>query len=71
MSVIVDTHKTEKVKIRSTSYRKVRALAEQTNQSALDVLDQAVENYRRQLLFEEADARYEALQRDPAVSLRP
>jgi hypothetical protein len=67
MSTAVNAKKTENIRIRSNSYQKVRTLAEQTEQSALDILDQAVETYRRQLLFDEADAKYAALQRDPQV----
>jgi hypothetical protein len=67
MSTAANAKKTENIRIRSTSYQKVRALAQRTQQSALDVLDQAVETYRRQLLFDEADAKYAALQRDPQV----
>lgn len=63
----VNTKKTENIRIRSASYQTIRVLAERTNQSALDVLDKAVEHYRRQWLFEEADAKFAALQRDPAV----
>lgn len=63
----VNTKKTENIRIRSASYQTVRVLAARTNQSALDVLDKAVEHYRRQCLFEEADAKFAALQGDPAV----
>ncbi|MEP7340752.1 MAG: toxin-antitoxin system protein [Acidobacteriota bacterium] len=40
----------------------IRALAEKTNLPAQEIVDRAVEELRRKLLFEEANAAYIALQ---------
>jgi hypothetical protein len=42
-------------------------LAEQTGSAMTDVLDAALENYRRQHFLEEADRAYTALAADPAA----
>lgn len=43
----------------------LRELAEQTGQSMTDVLDKALDAYRRKLFFEQLNAGYTALRADP------
>jgi len=45
----------------------IRALAEKTNLPTQEIVDRAVEELRRKLLFEEANAAYAALQEQPEV----
>ncbi len=40
-------------------------LAEQTGKTVQDILDQAVEDYRRKVFFEQLNADYAALKADP------
>jgi len=47
--------------------RTIRALAKKTNLPAHEVVERAVEELRRKLLFEEANAAYTALQEQPEV----
>ena len=47
------------------AHRKLKALAAQTNQPMIDVLDKALAAYQRQLFFEQLNAGYAALRRDP------
>ena len=52
------------VRMTRATHRKLKSLAAQTQQSMIDVLDQAVEAYRRQLFFQQLNAGYGALRRD-------
>jgi predicted transcriptional regulator len=47
--------------------RTIRALAKKTNLPAHEVVERAVEELRRKLLFEEANAAYATLQEQPEV----
>lgn len=56
---------TPTIPISETSRRTLCELAEQTGQSMTDVLDKALDVYRRQLFFEQLNAGYAALRADP------
>ena len=55
------------IAISTQAQRTIRALAKKTNLSAHEIVERAVEELRRKLLFEEANANYAALQEQPAV----
>jgi len=46
------------VRLSEASHEIVKALAEQTGQTMMDVLDKAVEAYQRKLFFEQLNAGY-------------
>src|SRR5437879_3497396 len=52
------------VRISEASHRILKELAEQTGQTMMDVLDKAVEAYRRKLFFEQMNAGYAELRAD-------
>lgn len=56
---------TPTIPISETAQRILRELAEQTGQSMTDVLDKALDAYRRKLFFEQLNAGYAALRADP------
>jgi predicted transcriptional regulator len=58
---------TTTVRISEDTRDKLRALSERSGESMQDVLDQAVEQYRRSRFFAEVDLAYAALRADPAV----
>ena len=53
------------IRIRESSYRILKELAEQTGQTMMDVLDKALDAYRRKLFFEQMNAGYAELRADP------
>jgi hypothetical protein len=53
------------IPISETSHQILKELAEQTGQSMTDVLDKALDAYRRKLFFEQLNAGYAALRADP------
>lgn len=53
------------VHISEASHRVLKELAEQTGQSAMEVLDKALDAYRRKLFFEQMNAGYAELRVDP------
>jgi hypothetical protein len=53
------------IPISETSHRILQELAEQTGQSMTDVLDKALDAYRRKLFFDQLNAGYAALRADP------
>jgi hypothetical protein len=53
------------VRISETSERLLKELAEQTGQTTMEVLDQALDTYRRKLFFEQMNAGYAELRADP------
>jgi hypothetical protein len=53
------------VRISETAHQILKALAEQTGQSIMEVLDKALDEYRRKLFFEQMNAGYAVLQADP------
>ncbi len=55
------------VRISEASHRILKELAEQTGQTMMDVLDKALDAYRRKLFFEQLNAGYAELQADPAA----
>src|SRR5436309_1936572 len=56
---------TPTVRISEASHRVLRELAEQTGQTMMDVLDKAIDAYRRKLFFEQLNAGYAELRADP------
>jgi hypothetical protein len=56
---------TPPIQLSETSHKMLQELAEQTGQSMSDVLDKALDAYRRKLFFEQLNAGYAALQADP------
>ena len=54
-----------KVRISEAAHRLLKELAEQTGQTTMDVLDKALDAYRRQLFFEQLNAGYAELRADP------
>src|SRR6266571_4528074 len=53
------------VRISEASHQILKALAKQTGQSMMDVLDKALDAYRRKLFFEQLNAGYAELRADP------
>ncbi len=53
------------VRIRAASHQRLKELADATGQTMMDVLDKAVEAYRRKLYFEQLNAGYAELRADP------
>jgi hypothetical protein len=53
------------VPISEASHRLLKELAEQTGQTMADVLDKALDAYRRKLFFEQLNAGYAELRADP------
>jgi hypothetical protein len=53
------------VRISEASYQLLNQLAEKTGQPAVDVLDQALDAYRRKLFYEQLNAGYAELRADP------
>ena len=53
------------VSISEASHQILKELAEQTGQTMMDVLDKALDAYRRKLFFEQMDAGYAELRADP------
>ena len=53
------------VPISEASYQLLKQLAEQTGQTTMDLLDQALDAYRRKLFFEQLNAGYAELRADP------
>jgi hypothetical protein len=45
----------------------LRELAEQTGQTMRDVIDKALDSYRRKIFFEQLNAAYAALRADPVA----
>jgi hypothetical protein len=56
---------TPTVRISEASHRILRELAEQTGQTMTEVLDKALDVYRRQVFFEQLNAGYAELRADP------
>ena len=54
-----------KVAIGSTSYKTLQELAARSGESIQEILDQAIEQYRRQKFLEEANKAYAALRNNP------
>ena len=55
------------VRISEASHQILKELAEQTGQTMMDVLDKALDAYRRKVFFEQLNAAYAALRADPAA----
>jgi hypothetical protein len=53
------------VQISETSHQILKAVAEQTGQTMMAVLDSALDAYRRKLFFDQMNAGYAELQADP------
>ena len=53
------------VRISETSHRILKELAGKTNQTMMDVLDKALDAYRRKLFFDQLNAGYAELRADP------
>jgi hypothetical protein len=56
---------TPEVNLSEASLLILRELAEQTGQSMSEILDKALDAYRRKLFFEQLNAGYAALRADP------
>src|SRR5947208_16080020 len=56
---------TTTVRISEATHRMLRELAERTGQTMTEVLDQALDAYRRKVFFDELNAGYAALRADP------
>src|SRR5262245_32924489 len=56
---------TPTVRISEASHQLLKGLAEQTGQSMMDVLDKALDAYRRKLFFDQMNAGYAELRSDP------
>ena len=56
---------TPTVGISEASHRILQELAERTGQSMTEVLDRALDAYRRKVFFEQLNAGYAALRADP------
>lgn len=53
------------VRVSEASHRILKDLAKQTGQTMMDVLDEALDAYRRKLFFEQMNAGYAELRADP------
>jgi translation elongation factor EF-Ts len=58
---------TPTVRISEASHQILRELAEQTGQTMMEVLDKALDAYRRKVFFEQLNAAYDALRADPVA----
>jgi hypothetical protein len=58
---------TPTVPISEPSHQILKELAEKTGQTMMDVLDKALDAYRRQVFFEQLNAAYAALRADPVA----
>jgi hypothetical protein len=58
---------TPTIPISEAGHRVLRELAEQTGQTMTEVLDRALDAYRRKVFFERLNAGYAALRQDPAA----
>jgi hypothetical protein len=56
---------TPTVRISAASHRLLKELAEQTGETMTDVLDKALDAYRRKVFFEQLNAGYAELRADP------
>jgi hypothetical protein len=56
---------TPTVRISQTSHQILKDLAEQTGQTMMEILDKALDAYRRKLFFEQMNAGYAELRADP------
>jgi hypothetical protein len=56
---------TPTVRISKASHRLLREMAEQTGQTMMEVLDKALDAYRRKLFFEQMNEGYAELRADP------
>jgi len=56
---------TPTIQITAAGHQMLRELAEQTGQTMMDILDKALDDYRRKLFFEGLAADYAALKADP------
>jgi predicted transcriptional regulator len=55
------------VQLSEAAQRMLRELAEQTGQTVSEILDKALDAYRRKLFFDELNAGYAALRADPVA----
>jgi hypothetical protein len=55
----------QQIELSEASHRILCEIAEKTGQSMTDVLDKALDAYRRKLFFEQLNAGYAALRADP------
>jgi hypothetical protein len=53
------------IPISERSNQLLKELADQTGQNSLDILDKALDNYRRKLFFEKMNAGYGEMRADP------
>ena len=53
------------IRISTETHQKVRELAKTDGESMQNVIDKAIEDYRRQRFLEEANRQYAALRADP------
>jgi hypothetical protein len=53
------------VRISEASHQILKELADQTGQTMMEVLDKALDSYRRKLFFEQLNAGYAELRDDP------
>jgi predicted transcriptional regulator len=58
---------TPTVHLSEASHKILKELAEQTDQTMTEVLDKALDAYRRQVFFEQMNAGYAELRADPAA----
>lgn len=56
---------TPTIQISESAQHTLRELAEQTGQTTMDILDKALDAYRRKLFFDQLNAGYAALRADP------
>jgi len=56
---------TPTVRLSETSHRLLREMAEQSGETMLEILDKALDAYRRRMFFENLNAGYAALRADP------
>lgn len=55
------------VELGKTSYRTLQELAARSGESIQEILDKAIEQYRRQTFLEEANQAYTALRNNPEI----
>jgi hypothetical protein len=58
---------TPTVRLSKAAHRLLREMAEQSGETMLEILDKALDAYRRRMFFEKLDAGYAALRADPKV----
>lgn len=64
---MTDSRNERRVRVSDRTYQSLRKLSVQRGESMLSLVDRAVEQYRREQLFSEAEIAYQTLEADPGA----